>query len=392
MANRFPWLLAACALLLFTLSAGAAVPAGSEYVLGAEDIIEIVVKNHSDLNKTAAISQDGTILLAEIGEVKAAGLTTRKLAANIQTELEKTLNNVAVNVTVKEVHVNKLAVRVIGAARAAGVMEIKPNWRLMDLVASAGGFTAKPTSVNGRIFRGTDVLTLNVAEAFAHPEGPANILLESDDLILFDEKEKLAPISVVGQVEKAGAFELEPTTTFSTLMTQTGGPTPRAALNKAYVLRDGVRIPVDLTDAVAGLNPPPGAPEFKLQPKDILVIPENTDRYSIIGEMRQTGAFPYPATGKVTVLQVYTQAGGASAQGDLKNAGIIRFVQGRYTRVPIDIAKLTDPKRPSIVDPPMEPGDTLYIPPKNSRHGLDWSNILTPLSALSLLGLRFGGR
>ena len=62
-------------------------------------MIDIVVKNHSDYNKTTAVSPSGTISLLDVGEIKAAGLTKKTLEANIQAELEKTLNNVFVSVT-----------------------------------------------------------------------------------------------------------------------------------------------------------------------------------------------------------------------------------------------------------------------------------------------------
>ena len=390
MGNRIHWLLTACALIVLTVVARADDPAPSEYVLGPDDVIEIVVKNHSDLNKIATITLDGTIVLTDVGEVKAAGMTARKLAANIQTELEKTRNNVAVSVIVKEIHPPKLRVRVLGASKTVGIIEIKPKDRLIDLIASTGGLVGKPALVLGRIVRGVDVLFLDVPEAFAHPEGPANVVLQPGDLVLFDEKEILHPqITVVGQVEKPGTYDLEATTSLSSLMTQTGGSTSKAALNKAYILRKGQRIPVNMIGAAAGQNPTVGGAEVQLQPNDIIFIPENTDRYAIMGEARQTGTFAYPATGKVTVLQAYTQVGGVTSQGDLKNAGIIRFVNGQYTAVPVNIAMLLD-KKSSAVNPPMEPGDTLYIPQRKNRGGLNWSALLTPLSALSLLGLRLG--
>src|SRR5206468_3398467 len=119
---------------------------------------------------------------------------------------------------------------------------------------------------------------------------------------------------------------------------------------------------------------------------DTVYVPANTQVYVVMGEAKQTGAFPYPLAGKVTVMQAYTQVGGKSPQSDLKNSQIIRFTpEGNPTRTPIDLAKLTDDKKPSGVNPVLEPGDILYIPSRSTRKGFDWGNLLTPLSALSLL-------
>ena len=47
-----------------------------EYVLGPEDVISISVYLHPDLDRTTAITVDGTITYPPAGGIKAAGLTT----------------------------------------------------------------------------------------------------------------------------------------------------------------------------------------------------------------------------------------------------------------------------------------------------------------------------
>ena len=390
MVKSVYWLLTACALLAIGTMTRADVRAG-EYVLGTDDVITIIVKNHQELNATATITKDGTIALVEVGEVKAAGMTARALAANIQTELEKTLNDVSVSVTVKEVHPPKLTVGLLGsAARAVGFVDIKPKWRLIDLLAFSGGLTTKPKLVIGRIVRNGDVIELNVQEAFVHPEGPANVLLQASDLVLIEEKDNLrSKITVLGQVARPGPLDLDPTSSLPSVLTEAGGPLPRAALNKSYVLRKGERIPVNLVSAAAGRNPIVNGTEFKLAPDDLVFVPENDDHYQVIGEAKAPGTFPYPVVGKVTVLQAFMQVGGKTKEGDLDNAAIVRFSNGKYNAVPVNIAKLLD-KKPTGVDLPLEPGDTLYIPTRRSRGGLSLNaltNILSPLSALRLIGL-----
>jgi len=85
-------------------------------------------------------------------------------------------------------------------------------------------------------------------------------------------------------------------------------------------------------------------------------------------------------------LEVYTQVGGRTGQGDIANAGIIRFTNGNYSVSPVNIARLLE-KKSKAVNPPLEPGDTLYIP-STKAHGFSWNSVIGPLSALGLLGLR----
>jgi protein involved in polysaccharide export with SLBB domain len=213
------------------------------------------------------------------------------------------------------------------------------------------------------------------------------MLLQSGDLVLFDEREILHPkVNVVGQVQKPGTLDLEGTTSLSALLTETGGPTPLAALNKAYILRKGQRLPVDLIPAAAGKTAGPGT-DLMLEPDDILFVPENTEKFQVLGEAKQGGSFPYPITGKVTVMEAYVRAGGSTQAGDLAHAGIIRLSNGQYNVVPVNVAALIN-KKPNAVNQDLQPGDTLFIPAKKAKGGFDWGSVLSPLSALAVLGLR----
>ena len=62
-------------MLLFALPVRA-----QEYTLGAEDVLQISVWLHPELEKTVAIGPDGALIFAPAGEIKAAGLTARQLA------------------------------------------------------------------------------------------------------------------------------------------------------------------------------------------------------------------------------------------------------------------------------------------------------------------------
>lgn len=120
-----------------------------QFVLGADDVIEITVRNHSELDHVLTVLPDGKLTFPTVGEMQAAGKTPRALAMEIQAELEKTLNNVGVTVVVKEAHSRR--VRLIGAVRQAGAIDLKPGWKLFDAVIAAGGLSARPELVSGRL-------------------------------------------------------------------------------------------------------------------------------------------------------------------------------------------------------------------------------------------------
>jgi len=390
MAKRLSVILIAAALLLYTLAALAQTTLPANYVLGVDDELDIIVTNHPDLNKATVVSPGGTIAMPEIGEIKAAGLTASQLRANIQTELEKTLNNVTVSVSVRAIHPPKHTVRVIGGAikNSVGIVEIKPNERIIDLIASTGGLIPKSSLVNGRLLRGNKQIVMDISSAYAHPEGPANILLEPDDVVFLDEIEVPHPkVKIEGQVIQQGIFDLTKNMTVASLLTLAGGPTPKAALNHSYIMRDNQRIPVDLTGPAAGADLPATSPAATLQPDDVVVVAENMNQYKVMGEVRQGGTFMYPSAGKVTVLEAFTQSGTGTPQSDLRKAEIVRFSpDNKITHTPVDLAKLMDKKSQATApDPDLQPGDILWVPAKHSHGGLDFNSFLGPLSALSIL-------
>lgn len=69
------YVVAFCGLLLFSFSP--ALFAQKNYLLGPEDVIEIIVWGHDDLRRLIPVSLDGTITFPMIGEVKAVGKSTQ---------------------------------------------------------------------------------------------------------------------------------------------------------------------------------------------------------------------------------------------------------------------------------------------------------------------------
>ena len=87
-------------LALFVVVAGAqtAGPAtADDYMLGPEDVIEITVMNHPDLNKTITVPPDGTFSYAWATAVRASGKTTAQLASELQRVVDARRNNAEVS-------------------------------------------------------------------------------------------------------------------------------------------------------------------------------------------------------------------------------------------------------------------------------------------------------
>jgi polysaccharide biosynthesis/export protein len=384
--RRFACMAAICALAAGACAGRVRAQATAEYVLGPDDVIEITVTNFPDLGKTITVRPDGKISFPEAGELLASGKTPRQLGSEIQAVLEKTRNQAEVMITVKEVHSRQ--VKTVGAVKVPGSYALKPNWRLMDLVAVSGGLTAKPILITGKMIRGgTKLVPIDIQEAMAKPAGEANPLLQPDDLVIFEQiDEARRQVHVIGQVAKPGALDLQDGTSIVSLLSQAGNPTEKAALSKSYILRGKTRIPIDLRVFFGPSRPDTSMLGFALEPGDALVVPEIEDRFAVMGQVHTPSYYPVPETEELTVLKALSIAGGQTEQGDLAKAGVIRMVDGKANVIPVNINDMLK-KHNMASNVTLKPNDILFVPPRNQR-SFDWYNITAPLAAFSYLGLK----
>jgi len=329
----------------------------TEYLIGADDVLDIAVGNYDYLNRTVTVRPDGKISMPRAGEVMAAGQSANALAKTIQSKLK--VVRAKVTVTVKEVHSRRASI--LGAVKTGGIYDLKPGWRVMDLVALAGGLSTKPTRVSGKIIRAGAVLPFSVVQAVGRPAGQANLLLQPNDLIIMEEQYIEKQIHVIGQVTTPGAYDLEEGLNIVSLIAQAGGVMPTAALNKAHILRGTRQIAFDLEPVLVNGETDARVSSFKFRPGDTLVIPENQLRFGVMGQVARPDYFSLPSKAtEATVLKSLAKAGGHLADGDLRKATITRIVDGQVTTIPIDIAAMLAGEMPDAIS--LQANDILNIP------------------------------
>lgn len=110
-----------------------------EYVIGAEDVLEVLVWKNADLSKQVNVRPDGMITLPLIGDVKAAGLTTEVLRKGIVERLKEYQENAVVSIIVRDI--NSYKIYVLGEVVRPGAYTLKAKTTLIQAIALAGGFT-----------------------------------------------------------------------------------------------------------------------------------------------------------------------------------------------------------------------------------------------------------
>ena len=111
----------------------------SEYRLGPEDVIGVMVWKQPDLSTSVVVRPDGKISLALLGELEATGKTSLQLQEEITKRLRQYVSDPMVNVVVNEINSPKISV--LGQVRKPDRYHIKQRLTVLDAIALAGGFT-----------------------------------------------------------------------------------------------------------------------------------------------------------------------------------------------------------------------------------------------------------
>jgi polysaccharide export outer membrane protein len=109
------------------------------YVIGAQDVLDISVWKEPELTRNVPVRPDGKISLPLLNDVQAAGLTPTALAAQLTTSLKKFVTDPQVTVIVTQI--NSQRIYILGEVNRAGAYPLLPGMTVLQGLSSAGGFT-----------------------------------------------------------------------------------------------------------------------------------------------------------------------------------------------------------------------------------------------------------
>jgi len=125
-----------------------------DYVIGADDVLDVSVWKEQDLTRSLQVRPDGKISMPLIGDVQAAGMTAGQLAKSIGDRLKKYLT--APQVTVILTQINSQKVYVIGEVTRPGAYPVLPGMTILQAISSAGGLTQFANSKKIFLMRNED--------------------------------------------------------------------------------------------------------------------------------------------------------------------------------------------------------------------------------------------
>jgi polysaccharide export outer membrane protein len=276
-------------------SPAATTPPPSGYVLGPDDQILIRALEGLDLaGKPVLIGANGNITLPLIGRVKASGLTVEQLETELDSRLKPYVKDPQIAVTVTDFR--SQPVSVFGAVTTPGIVQLRGRKTLYELLSMAGGprETAGATvsivrlSANGPIplpgARPDPTGRYSTAELDLQPilngrDPAANIEIKPHDVISVSEG-NARMVYVVGDVQRAGAFNLGGQRTISVLsaLSMAGGLGRTAKPEHALIFQPAPggqhrEVAVNIRQILKGK-----AEDLALRPNDVLVVPTSSGR------------------------------------------------------------------------------------------------------------------
>ncbi len=110
-----------------------------EYVIGAEDVLNISVWKEPEVTRTVPVRPDGKISLPLINDIQAAGLTPAQLTGLITEKLNKYFTDPQVTVIVTAI--NSRRIYILGEVNRSGTYQLLPNMTVLQALSGAGGFS-----------------------------------------------------------------------------------------------------------------------------------------------------------------------------------------------------------------------------------------------------------
>lgn len=212
-----------------------------EYLMGEGDLLKITVYDNPDLATDARVGADGRVTLPLIGEIPVGGRTTVDAQNIIAARYaDGYIKNPQVGVFIAEYRSKK--VTALGEFNKPGVIELRGNSTLMEVISNAGGITANAADtllIKRKIRTAGSVpeeqsITVDLDRLLEKGEaGSAQVVRDGDSIYI----PRAAFVYVSGEVKTPGAYKLTRGLTVLRAITLAGGFTQRAARGDVTIVR-----------------------------------------------------------------------------------------------------------------------------------------------------------
>lgn len=224
----FSLLLVSWLFLLMPATAGA-----GDYVLGAEDVVQISVWGNPELGVTVPVRPDGKISLPLGGDIVASGLTPMELRKALTGELSKYLKDPSVSVVVQQINSPKIFL--IGNNPLAGAITLRSEMTLLQLIAQLGPVENLDLS-RAYIIRDHKRLDFDLRSLVREGNARWDLVLQRGDIIRIPDAFS-KQVTVTGEVANPTKVQYRDGLTIVDALIEAGWVTEFANLKKVMVVR-----------------------------------------------------------------------------------------------------------------------------------------------------------
>ncbi len=237
---------------------------------------------------------------------------------------------------------DRQSVRVFGEVNTAGSFSWRQGMTVMDALIRAGGVTRFAGTEQVRIIAGAEPRLFNLkafldtGNAALNPEIAAGTTIF---IPVLSEAVRSGPsvIYMMGEVQRAGAFEVRAGTSFFDILANAGGPTRFADTRNLRIIRGDGR-EVQMFDLGGFIERGGGRPP-EVRQGDAIFIPEKQQQEAtswlrtppsravrVLGAVRNPGRLEW--SDEMSLLDLIAQAGGPTEHGDMANVQILSGDRG----------------------------------------------------------------
>jgi polysaccharide biosynthesis/export protein len=235
----------------------------AEYRLEVQDKVSVTLPYHPQFNSTVLVRTDGKITVPLVGDVQAESKTPQELAALLNKEYSRYLDNPSITVALEEFNVKIDELRKAITTAARGQSKIAP--------VAPDGRVSLPIIGNIQ----AEGYTLSQLQQTVNDKYAKYIRNLDATMILFEIHH--SKVYIFGEVERQGAHEMPATMSLLDGLSLAGGLKKTAYIKEIVIFRsDGLERPISLkVDLEPVLEQGYTFADLRLRPADIVFVPKS---------------------------------------------------------------------------------------------------------------------
>lgn len=189
-------------------------PQIDEYLIGANDVLNIVVLGHDELSSPrdfnrgivgTVVRKDGKVHLPIVGPIQAAGLKLEDFEGDLREHLTSYIREPQLTVDVLRYESQKF--HVLGEVNKPGTFSVDGHTTLLEAIGRAGGVKTEANLESAYVIRGNALLPISIADILLRGDTRRNVFMRAGDVIYVPSTYDMK-VYVLGEVPRPGAIAM----------------------------------------------------------------------------------------------------------------------------------------------------------------------------------------